>query len=72
MRVVIDRVEGAFAVLEVAGTTVDWPIAALPAGAAEGQSFDLTFTPIASPLSDAQARLDRLAARGPKGDSIDL
>jgi hypothetical protein len=43
-RVVVDRFEGDFAVLELAAHTVDWPRAALPAGAKEGSIFLLTLS----------------------------
>ncbi|HCH65689.1 MAG TPA: hypothetical protein DFR83_22995, partial [Deltaproteobacteria bacterium] len=35
-RIVVDRIEGAFAVLEVAGQTIEIPAAVLPPEAGEG------------------------------------
>ena len=35
MKVVIDRIEGEFAVLEVDGVSVDWPLKSLPVGTRE-------------------------------------
>lgn len=73
--VVIDRIEGAFAVLEVGGRTVDWPVEALPEGAREGSRWTCVFTAApATPtaLERAEARIRRLDAAGPAGDDIDL
>lgn len=72
MLVVVDRIEGDLAVLEVAGTTVDWPIAALPEGVGEGTTLSVVFQITPSDHSEAEARLERLRQRGPKGDAIDL
>ena len=69
VRVVVDRIEGSMAVLEVGGDTVDWPLSALPGTVREGAVFQVTFAPADT---GAQARLDRMEAKGPKGDSIDL
>lgn len=41
MRGVIDRIEGAFAVLEIEGITLDFPVSLLP-GAREGAILNLT------------------------------
>lgn len=41
-RIVVDRLEGEIAVLEVDGQLLDWPAAALPAGAREGSVLVLT------------------------------
>lgn len=71
--VVIDRIEGQMAVLEVNGSTVDWPLAALPAGAAEGQRMQFAISGVeGSDLAAAEARLERLRASGPQGDDIEL
>lgn len=72
MRVTIDRIEGEMAVLEAAGATWDWPLAALPEGAAEGVQFDLHFTRVVPDTQAASARLQRLRARDPDPDSDDI
>jgi hypothetical protein len=71
---VVDRVEGDFAVLEVGGRTVDWPLAALPAGVTEGSRWSCVFTADApsTALTAAEERIRRLDALGPPGDDIDL
>lgn len=73
--VVVDRIEGEIAVLEVGGATVDWPRAALPAGIAEGSRMSFAISgvsPDADLEAEAKARLERLRARGPQSDDIDL
>jgi hypothetical protein len=49
MKVVIDRIEGDLAVVEVAGKFVEWPVAALPAGAREGSILEVTITLVPAP-----------------------
>lgn len=45
IRVVVDRIEGDLAVLEVAGKAiVEWPVKLLPRGLAEGNVLDAEFT----------------------------
>ena len=70
--IVVDRVEGDRAVLEVNGEIVVFPASALPAGAVEGSVLELSRGDASDLLAAAQARIDRLAARGPVGDVIDL
>lgn len=72
VEVVVDRIEGELAVLEVAGATFDWPLAALPPETREGDRLSVTFAPIPADTTAAQERLDRLAAEGPDSDDIDL
>jgi hypothetical protein len=71
-KIVVDRIEGRSAVLEVAGTTVDWPLSALPDGVREGSTLSVVFSFTEADLSSATARLERLKKRGPTGDDIDL
>jgi len=40
--IVVDRIEGSYAVLDVAGTLVDLPVGDLPKGAKEGSVLKLT------------------------------
>ena len=70
--VVVDRIEGAFAVLEVSGQTVDWPLSALPPGMAEGTRLLIRIEVAGGDTAQAEARLARLRAKGPKGDTFDL
>lgn len=72
VHVTIDRIEGDVAVLEVNGRTVDWPLAALPAGVAEGSVIRLAFTIDDPDLDAASARLARLRSRSDADDDIDL
>ena len=66
--VVVDRIEGDLAVLEVGDNQVDWPLEALPEGVAEGDSFNLTFSPLTNPANDLRQGL----TPGPQGDEIEL
>ena len=72
VRIVVDRIEGAFAVLEVGGTTVDWPLATLPEGVTEGSTLTAVFSLEETSDDAATARLERLRKRGPAGNDIDL
>ncbi len=68
---VLDRIEGEIAVVDVGGRTVGLPRAALPEGAREGDSFVLS--PAASDkLSDARARLARLRSSDDGATAFDL
>jgi L-alanine-DL-glutamate epimerase-like enolase superfamily enzyme len=74
-RVAVDRFEGEVAVLDVAGTLVNVPVALLPAGAREGSvlAFVLDAAATEAALAEAQSRLDRLKAATPQGPgSFDL
>ena len=72
MKIVIDRIEGDFAVVEIAGRCVDVPLALLPDGCKEGDA--LVFSRGApSDRAAAEDRLARLKSRGPQGaGNIDL
>ena len=69
-RIVLDRFEGDFAVLEVEGHFVDFPRSALPPGAHEGAFLVLQAESGAeeASLKRARARLQRLSERDPGGD----
>ncbi|MFZ5480399.1 MAG: DUF3006 domain-containing protein [Myxococcota bacterium] len=70
--IVVDRIEGEVAVLEIAGRLVDVPASLLPEGALEGDRLVLARGPAAD-LTDAEARLKRLKAKTPQGQGpIDL
>ncbi len=60
--IAIDRIEGARAVLDIGGETVEIPAAALPPGATEGCLLTLKLsTDTAAALDAAAARIERLA-----------
>lgn len=64
MRIVVDRIEGDIAVLDIEGTQVDLPAASLPEGAAEGSVLALVLDPDGEAAARAagEARLARLRA----------
>lgn len=69
--IVVDRIEGDVAVLEVDGRMVDFPAAALPEGTREGDTLQLSRAP--ADTAAAEARLRRLKSRTPQGSGpIDL
>ena len=70
--IVVDRIEGDRAVLEIDGEGVVIPASALPAGAGEGAVLILSLGDSAAVLAEGEARLKRLRAHGPQDDVIDL
>ncbi len=73
VRLVVDRIEGDVAVVEVAGRLVDWPLEALPPDVVEGSVLSAVLTLQESDLSSARARAERLTRRTPdRSDDIDL
>jgi len=79
--IVIDRIEGKIAVLEVAGRLIDFPAEALPAGLKEGDRLELRLAAAQAFLEMAPAPdspnpaavLDALKAKFPQGpETIDL
>ena len=69
--IVVDRFEGDFAVLEVDGVFVDWPVNALPAGTVEGSRLRLALGDH-DDLDTPEERYDRLRGRSEVGTDIDL
>ncbi len=65
--IILDRVEGPMAVLEIDGEHYEFPAAALPEGASEGDVLTLQADPDARAKieDEARARLERLKKRGP-------
>jgi hypothetical protein len=61
--VAVDRIEGDRAILDFGGELVEVPLAALPAGAAEGSLLTLSLVDAAPSIDEARARLERLRAR---------
>ena len=61
--IVIDRIEGDRAVLEIDGELIDVPVTALPAGAREGAVLVWSIGDANDALSEAEARLQRLRER---------
>ncbi len=70
--IVLDRVEGARAILEIGGEFVEIPASELPTDAKEGAVLVLTLGDAEARLAEARARLERLRAAGPQEDDIDL
>lgn len=65
--IVVDRIEGTIAVLEVEGKTYELPTSVLPEGAGEGSVLRLSLDEAAAGdvLAQSRARLERLKARNP-------
>ena len=53
--VIIDRIEGDLAILEVDGHSIHWPVSALPSGAKEGSALQLILG--TAPSADATQRV---------------
>jgi hypothetical protein len=70
--IVIDRLEGDIAVLEIQGQTWQIPRAVLPHGAQEGDVLELVKGSNAALKARAQDRQDRLSAQSKVPDEIDL
>ncbi|MCK6504658.1 DUF3006 domain-containing protein [Myxococcota bacterium] len=70
--IVVDRVEGDLAVLDVGGQAVELPVAALPPGAGEGSVLAFVIQDDAALRAQAQARLDRLTAASKLPDDVEL
>lgn len=77
--IIIDRIEGKIAILEVAGRLIDFPIEALPVGLKEGDRLELriaaaqAFLEMAPAPDSPAAVLDALKAKFPQGpETIDL
>ncbi len=66
--IVVDRIEGAMAILEIDGSSYEFPASALPSGAGEGAVLQLSLDPSAGDqrATDARARLERLKRASPK------
>ncbi len=69
---IVDRVEGERAVIEIDGAVISIPARLLPAGASEGSVLRLEIDADATRLREAQARLERLKSRDTIADVIDL
>jgi len=72
LTVVVDRIDGDQAVLEVHGQMVNWPLSALPEGTTEGAIVCLELSSTPADASAAEARLERLRQRSTTSDIIDL
>jgi Protein of unknown function (DUF3006) len=75
---VVDRIEGTVAVVEVNGTLVDIPLLGLPPGVKEGDLLEVRILPReevaeSAAAGEGAAVLERLKKRFPQGpDSFDL
>lgn len=69
--IVVDRIEGDVAVLEIDGKRIDVPLSALPPGTKEGDELVLSLQKVSA--SDAKERLERLKKTAKQGpDEFDL
>ena len=72
-KLTIDRIEGAFAIVEGVETTIDIPISILPEGSQEGDTIVIRCEKASeSRIKEAEARLKRLEERDPGDDVIEL
>ncbi len=72
MKIIIDRIEGDWAVLEVGEHRVNFPLAALPSDTKEGAVLTLSVAaPPEDVLQQGRERLERLRKRDP-GGSFDI
>ena len=71
---IIDRIEGDFAIMECGEYTFEIPISAIPEGSKEGDHLILSFSaPTESDTEkEAKDRLERLKTRDSGDDIIDL
>jgi hypothetical protein len=65
--IVVDRIEGETAVLEIEGRPVDVPSRLLPEGAKEGDPLVLALAQPGERAASAEARAARLRAKAPRG-----
>lgn len=72
MRVVLDRIEGAMAVLLLGEQSFDVPASLLPAGAAEGQAFELDLRAALEDEDRSAALSGRLKALAEEDDGGDF
>ena len=69
----VDRIEGEFAVIEVKGNHMDWPLSALPKGTSEGSTINITVVKTESNArQEAEDRLQRLKSVGPRQTKFKL
>ena len=69
----IDRIEGEFAVVEVNGCPMDWPLTALPEGTSEGTTLTISVAKTGPSIGqEAKERLQRLKSAGPKQTKFKL
>ena len=69
-RMVVDRIEGALAVVEVGGTLMRLPVSFLPAGAGEGSVLVLALSDEQPNREELANRVERLQARSNIGDDF--
>ena len=74
MRITIDRMDDGIAVLDVGGEMIDFPVAALPEGAKEGDVLSFVKVDASKIIKDAQNRINRMrsASQANAGDSFDI
>jgi hypothetical protein len=67
---VVDRIEGELAVIEVGGTRVRLPVTALPSGAGEGSVLVLALSDEQPDQEEMTERIERLHAQSNVGDDF--
>lgn len=60
MNIVVDRIDGQIAVLEVNGECIHFPVAALPEGCKEGDMLAFTKVDSSKVLAEASDRIARM------------
>ncbi len=60
MRITIDRIDENIAVLDVDGQSIEFPVAALPEGAKEGDVLAFVTVDASQILADAKDRISRM------------
>ena len=69
---IVDRIEGAIAVIEIDGQTIDIPTQLLPEGTLEGDRLRLVIQSNDKKTTEAEDRLKRLQSTDQEPDHIDL
>lgn len=69
-RIVVDRVEGELAVLQIGGKTLDVPVSLLPEGAGEGSVLVLALSDTSRERADMADQLGRLARKSNVSDDF--
>ena len=74
MRITIDRIDDGIAVLDVGGETIDFPVAALPEGAKEGDVLSFVKVDASEIIKDGQNRINRMRSMSQtnSGSSFDI
>jgi len=69
MRITIDRIDDGIAVLDVGGESIDFPVAALPEGAKEGDVLSFVKVDASEIIAAANDRMSRMKNMSKVSDS---